>query len=160
VIFVTAGTQEPFDRLLQVIDVIAADLKDTTFIVQALQAKYVPKNIKVLHLIPHAEFKQHMDDAKLIISHAGMGTIITALEKRKPIIVIPRLLKYHEHRNEHQLATAKKMDELGYVDVAYDEDELIAKVKDMWPDKLQSRNAIGNIASETLIKSITDFIKY
>ena len=159
-IFVTAGTQEPFDRLIKVIDELAAQLKETTFVVQALHANYKPKYITVLNIITVAEFNNYVESAQLIISHAGMGTILSALEKSKPIIVIPRLLKYKEHRNEHQLATSKKMEALGYVDVAYDEEELKSKFLSMWPDKLQSRSAIGTVASEELLKSINLFIKY
>jgi len=159
-IFVTAGTQMPFDRLIKVIDELAFDLKGTTFVVQALHSRYKAKNFKVLNFIPFEEFNTYVDSAELIISHAGMGTIISALEKGKPIIILPRLMEYNEHRNEHQLATAKKMDALGYVNVAYDEQELKTKFLNMWPDKLKSLNTIGNTASAELIKSIYSFIKY
>jgi UDP-N-acetylglucosamine transferase subunit ALG13 len=159
-IFVTAGTQEPFDRLLKVIDDLASHMHEKTFVVQSLPSDYKPQNITVLNFIPSEEFNNYVDEAELIISHAGTGTIISALEKNKPIIIMPRLLMYHEHRNEHQLATARKMDELGYVDVAYDEDELKSKFLEMWPNKLKSRYTIGKIASEKLIQSIQSFIKF
>ena len=73
---------------------------------------------------------------------------------------MPRLIKYNEHRNEHQLATAEKMDALGYVDVAYDEHELKTKFLAMWPDNLRTKSTIGSVASKGLIDSIYTFIKY
>jgi UDP-N-acetylglucosamine transferase subunit ALG13 len=158
-IFLTTGTQEPFDRLLKVMDDIAFQLSDTTFIVQAFKFQYEVKNMKVLGFIPPEQFNTLFEEAELIISHAGMGTIISALVNKKPIIVMPRLMKYNEHRNEHQLATAKKFDALGYIRVAYDEDELKTKFFSIWPDNIKPLHNIGNLASNELIDSLRDFIK-
>ncbi|MFD2147084.1 glycosyltransferase [Mucilaginibacter antarcticus] len=159
-IFVTAGTQLPFDRLIKTIDNIAAELPGVRFVAQAVNSAYQAKNIEVLGFISPAEFNGYVDNSKLIISHAGMGTIISALVKHKPIIVIPRLVKYNEHRNEHQLATSRQMDRLNYVNVAYDEDELVTMFKQMWPDNLKPRNSISDVASNEIISSINNFIKY
>ncbi|MDB4925330.1 glycosyltransferase [Mucilaginibacter sp.] len=159
-IFVTAGTQLPFDRLIKTIDNIAAEFPSTCFVVQALHSNYKAKNINVLDFISPSDFAKYIDDAQLIISHAGMGTIISALVKKKPIIVMPRLAKFKEHRNEHQLGTTKQMDMLGYVDVAYDEYELIYKFRQMWPNRVVPRSSIGQVASESIISSLNDFIKY
>src|ERR1700712_1017834 len=126
-IFVTAGTQEPFDRLVKAVDKISLKASGTEFIVQALDSKYKTKNINVLNFVSPIEFEAYINEAELIISHAGMGTIISSLVKEKPLLIMPRLVKYREHRNEHQLATAKKMDEFGYVNVAYDETDLESK---------------------------------
>jgi len=159
-IFVTAGTQKPFDRLIKAVDELALNLNGVQIIAQSLTSNYVAKNITVLNLISPDDFNNYIDSAQLIISHAGMGTIISALVKSKPIIVMPRLVKYNEHRNEHQLATVQKMDSLGYVDVAYDETELKVKVSAMWPGNLKARSTINNVASDDLIKSIHAFIKF
>ena len=159
-IFVTAGTQLPFDRLMKAVDEMVADLKDTTIVVQAKNAVYKPKNFKILHFLAPTEFDICINEADLIISHAGMGTIITALVKKKPIIVVPRLVKFQEHRNEHQLGTCKQMDALAYVHVAYDEQQLKQIFTEMWPDNLKIRNSISNEASERFIKSVNEFIKF
>ena len=159
-IFVTAGTQLPFDRLIKVIDEIAGGHPEIEFVVQALKSDYKAKHIKILDFISPTDFNNYIDNSELIIAHAGMGTIISALVKQKPIIVVPRLTKYNEHRNEHQLATSKQMDHLSYVYVAYDEDELVAMFKWMWPDNLKPRNSIKEVASDNIISSIDDFIKY
>ncbi len=102
-IFVTAGTQLPFDRLVKVIDEIAFKLKDTRIVVQALNSVYETKNIEVVNFISSADFDKYLNEAQLIVSHAGMVTIILPLVNKKPIIVMPRLFKYNEHLNEHQL---------------------------------------------------------
>ena len=91
----------------------------------------------------------------MVIAHAGMGTILSALKQDKPIIVVPRLASLKEHRNDHQMATAMRMDELGYVYVAYDKKQLrdLLMQKDLKPLK-----HIGNQASDSLEKSLTEFI--
>ena len=73
-----------------------------------------------------AVFNQHVQNADLIISHAGMGNIITALENRKPIIVMNRQHALGEHRNDHQLDGLSWMGKLPGVYTATDQAELYA----------------------------------
>jgi UDP-N-acetylglucosamine transferase subunit ALG13 len=159
-VFVTAGTQLPFDRLVEAIDNIAAEYIGVKFIVQALKSNYKAKNIEVVSFLSSVDFANAFNNAELIISHAGMGTIISALEKKKPIIVMPRLFRFNEHRNDHQLGTARQMDLGGYVYVAYHEGELMTTFKKMWPNDLKIRNVIGDEPSKEFIKSLDDYIKY
>jgi UDP-N-acetylglucosamine transferase subunit ALG13 len=160
VIFVTAGTQLPFDRLVEAIDGIAGEYNDVKFVVQALTSKYKAKNVEVVHFLSTAEFASNLNDAQLIISHAGMGTIISALVNKIPIIVMPRLFAHNEHRNDHQLGTAKQMDLGGYVHVAYDSEGLVTLFKQMWPDNLTVRNAIGDEPADGFIHSLNNYIKF
>jgi UDP-N-acetylglucosamine transferase subunit ALG13 len=84
-----------------------------------------------------------------------MGTILSALQKDKPIIVFPRIAALGEHRNEHQLATARKFKEMRTVNVAMNEEELTSMLLNGSQTTLQH---IGNSASPSLIQSIKDFI--
>jgi len=154
-IFCTIGTQAPFDRFLQIVDDIAASFCDEEIVVQAFHDKYEPKNVKTVQLLPPDEFNHIFAEARLIVSHAGMGTIISALTMDKPIVVFPRIAALGEHRNEHQLATAKKMNELGYVYVANDEDELRELVT---KKELQPLHKLGQFASKELIEDIQNVI--
>ena len=158
-IFVTAGTQLPFDRLVEAVDSIAAEYKDAKFVVQALTSTYKANNIEVTNFLSAAEFTNHLNNAQLIVSHAGMGTIISALVKKIPIIVMPRLFEFNEHRNDHQLGTAKQMDLGGYVHVAYDAKDLITMFKQMWPNNLNIRNVIGDEPADEFIESLNNYIK-
>lgn len=153
-IFVTIGTQLPFDRLVRIIDNLAPQLNEE-IVAQVYKCGFTPKNIKTVDFLAPDEFNNLFDKARLIISHAGMGTILSALQKDKPIVVFPRIAALGEHRNEHQLATAKKFKELGSVYVAMNEDELKTILLRM---NLEPLAAIGKYASPDLIKSITDFI--
>lgn len=153
-IFVTIGTQLPFDRLIRIIDNLAPQLNEE-IIAQVYKCGFTPRNIKTVEFIAPDEFNSLFDKARLIVSHAGMGTILSALQKNKPIIVFPRIAALGEHRNEHQLATARKFKEMGTVNVAMDEEELTALLLN---GELTALQHIGNSASPSLIQSIEDFI--
>lgn len=160
-IFVTIGTQEPFDRLIKSIIEIAK-LTDEKFVVQAPVFKSDAENIQFIDFLSPKDYLSTFKKAKLIVSHAGMGTILTALTNNKPLIILPRLIHYGEHRNEHQLATAKKIKELKYAYVAFDEKELHEMVlKFLESDVIiPACDPIRSFASEPLINSISEFIHY
>lgn len=154
-IFVTVGTQLPFDRLIRAVDEVVPCLNGERIIAQTNGGKYVAKNIECKKYFSTAEFDALISQSRLIISHAGTGIIISAMRHGKPVIIMPRRASLGEHRNEHQLATARKMDELKFVNVAYDEQQLRDFIQNK---KIQSVNLLGDCASDKLIQSITDFI--
>ena len=160
-IFVTIGTQEPFDRLIKAVDQIAAEHKEVEFVAQTVSSKYVVRHMKTFDFIAPGEYNKILSDSSLIVSHAGIGTIISALQINKPIIVLNRIAKLGEHRNEHQLATVKKMKKLNFVHTANDENDLKNKLKLFIEDQksLPSLHQLGKDASPELTKSIRDFIQ-
>ncbi len=155
-ILVTVGTDKPFDRMLKVIDRWVGETGRKDVFAQIGEGGWEPQHIPFVNFMEPAEFKQRFAEATLIIGHAGMGTILSALLHGKPILVVPKLARLGEHRNEHQTATAKRMMELGNVNVAFDEDELLAKLHQV--DDLRARTPIGAHASGGLVKGIHDFI--
>ncbi len=159
-IFVTIGTQEPFDRLIKSIIKIAK-VTDEQFIVQTPTYMSETKNVQFVDFLSPEEYLAVFKKSKLVISHAGMGTILTALTYNKPLVILPRLIRYGEHRNEHQLATAKKMEELKYVYVTYDENELKEMVLKLLKAETISPTCepIKPYASESLINSLSEYIR-
>src|SRR5690606_21176889 len=83
-----------------------------------------PAHIKFAPFLDPPEFRKRVTEARAIVAHAGMGSIITALELGKPIVVMPRRGDLRETRNDHQIATAKQLVDLGRVQAAYDEEQL------------------------------------
>lgn len=154
-IFVVTGTQLPFDRLIKILDE-TAPLLGEEMVAQVNSGDYQPKHIKTVALLPPDEFDELFCKARLIVAHAGIGTILTALQYSKPIIIFPRIAALGEQRNEHQLATANKMKEAGWVYVATNKEELLTLLlkHDLHPLK-----KIGSTASSSLIQSISDFIE-
>ena len=153
-IFVVTGTQLPFDRLIRMLDEIAPQLHEE-IVAQVNGTGYLPRHVNTIDLLPPDEFDRLFSSARLIVAHAGIGTIITAMQQQKPVIIFPRIATLGEHRNEHQLATAEKMKEAGWVYVANTKEELSALLQR--PD-LHPLCTIGSSASESLVESITDFI--
>ena len=115
-IFLTVGTQFPFDRLVKAVDKAAgANGFEEHIVAQIGESSYCPENFEAAPALEKAVFDQHISKADCIISHAGMGTITMALDHRKPLLVMPRLKKYGEVVNDHQRAIAKKFEQLGYL---------------------------------------------
>jgi UDP-N-acetylglucosamine transferase subunit ALG13 len=158
-IFVTVGSQLPFDRLIQAIDEIAPSLKDNNIVAQVFGMKYQPKNIKTLDYIAPADFKGYIDAADLIISHAGTGTILSVAQLAKPLIVFPRSGKLKETRNDHQMATCRKLEEISLLQVAYDKHELKEKIDAFYRNELPLMHKITSYASPELLNSISSFIE-
>ena len=130
-IFVTVGTQDkPFVRLISAVEqaVIRGDITDEV-IVQAGNTKYTSNVLNVLNYVPFDSFNEYIKKADIIITHGGVGSILNALKLKKKIIAVPRLAKYGEHINDHQLQVIKKMTEDGYILSAENEDEIVDKIK-------------------------------
>ena len=124
-IFVAVGTQFAFDRLIRYVDEWAAH-HQVTGIAQIADGEYQPQQLQWERFLTTTTFNQHLQQAELIISHAGMGNIITALENRKPIIVMNRQHALGEHRNDHQLDGLTWMGQLRGVYTATTQTELNA----------------------------------
>lgn len=113
-IFVSAGTQFPFDRLIKMVDRLVDETGEEV-VAQAIPDKYMPRNFSLRSVIPQKEYSELVDRCDLVVAHAGMGIIITAMRLGKPILVLPRLASRGEHRNEHQTSTVAHLEEMGYV---------------------------------------------
>ena len=100
-IFVGVGTQFPFDRLIRCVDEWALE-NQVAVHAQIAEGEYTPQHASWDRFMTTDAYNQKLTSAELIISHAGMGNIITALENGKPIIVMNRQFKLGEHRNDHQ----------------------------------------------------------
>lgn len=156
-ILVTVGTDLPFDRMVKVIDAWARERGRNDVFAQIGVGGWKPEYIRYSEFLQPDEFKEYFKSAKVIISHAGMGTILSALLHCKPILVMPKLAKLGEHRNEHQTATAIKMKEIGNINTAFDEIELRNHLDHL--DELKPSTQIGSFASQGLINGISEFIK-
>ena len=132
-ILVTLGTQDKtFVRLLEKINqLINQGLIQDKVIVQAGFTKYSSDNMEIFDLIPQDEFNNLMSKADLVITHGGVGNIISALEKNKKVIAVPRLAKYGEHINDHQTQIIAKFNDLGYIIGLQDVDELDRAIKEV-----------------------------
>jgi UDP-N-acetylglucosamine transferase subunit ALG13 len=156
-IFVVVGSMFPFDRLIKTIDEWASDKKDIVITAQIGASSYVPKNLDFIESLNAIDFNNTFAESDLVISHAGMGVILKSLVENKPIIVMPRLLKFKELTTDHQLATAKVLRKRGYVNVAMDEEELVKLLA--IPQNISVIHKINEFASKDLINALRLFFQ-
>ena len=155
-ILVILGTQDkPFNRLLEAVDKACQKkiIKDKV-IVQAGTTKYESKNMEIFDLISMNKFNSLVGKADLIITHGGVGSIIQGLKKGKKIIAVPRLKKYGEHTNDHQLQIVDEFTRQGYIMPCKDLNKLedvLDKVKTFKTKKYMSNNT-------KMLSIITNFI--
>jgi UDP-N-acetylglucosamine transferase subunit ALG13 len=127
-ILVTVGTHtDPFLRLIEGMDRVAAGL-DEEVIMQTGVAAYHPKAATAFAFTSQEHMEELCREARIIVSHAGSGCILTALRRGKPLVVMPRLGRYGEHINDHQIELAHALSEMGALLVANDADELQERV--------------------------------
>ena len=153
-IFVTIGTQLPFDRLIKALDEWNASAQKDIF-AQIGKGKYHPKYMKYTSYLEPTEFQSYFSEANIIISHAGMGTIISSLMQQKTVIVLPRRSELGEHRNNHQMATCKKFQNRKGCFVAWNEKELLKhlfKLDDLKPGSL------SEYTSSPLLNTLREYI--
>lgn len=122
-ILVTIGLMYGFDRLIKEMDEIAGRM-DEEVIMQIGETTYEPKNARYFRFASKEEMDGLYDDARVVVCHAGVGSILTALERGKPIIAVPRRKKYGEHVDDHQLDIAGEMEKEGRITVVCDVGEL------------------------------------
>ncbi len=155
-ILVTVGTELPFDRLVRAVDLWARETGRSDVFAQIGQNAWRPSFIPAVEFLAPAEFNRCFTQASVIISHAGMGTILSALRFEKPILVMPRRAALGEQRNDHQMATAQQLLALGKINVAFDEHELHQRLQSL--DTLAVRDHTGMFASSSLIAAVRGFI--
>jgi UDP-N-acetylglucosamine transferase subunit ALG13 len=107
-----AGTQFPFPRLDEVVLSVARQRPEWALVYQAgpgasLQPFASLPNLQARPLFEAEHYRQLFAEAELVVTHAGMGNILTCLEQGKPFLMMPRLARLGEHRNDHQQDTAE-----------------------------------------------------
>lgn len=155
-IFVCVGTQLAFDRLIVAVDQWAGAGPGREVFAQIGPSRLRPRHIQHAEFVSPKECSERMTGADAVVAHAGIGTILTALELGKPLLVMPRRAEFGEHRNDHQLATASRFAELGRVSVAFDETELAVRLDEL--DRVAARPRISASASEPLLTALRAFI--
>jgi UDP-N-acetylglucosamine transferase subunit ALG13 len=120
-IFVTIGSLFPFDRLIRLMDDLAPRWPSEVFFAQTGDGSYQPRNMDFARSLPAPVFAEKLRESRLLVAHAGMGTVISALEARRPVVVLPRDMSLFEHTTDHQMATARWLSGKRGIHVAMDE---------------------------------------
>jgi UDP-N-acetylglucosamine transferase subunit ALG13 len=136
-----------------------APLIPSEIVTQRGYSRYLPKNTKYFDFVSMEEAIEYIQKSELVVSHAGIGTIILCKEQGVPVLILPRRKGYGEHMNDHQMEIAKVLEERGdeNIHVIYQEDQLEESISKIL--KVERRNsAAENFGKAKLIKTIREFI--
>lgn len=125
-VFVTVGSQKfQFDRLLKKVDqLVETGVISEPVFMQSGCCAYQPLHCAAKAFLDRDEFAQKLDQADLIITHAGAGTIVGSMKRGKKIIAVPRRKQYGEHVDDHQLQILRQFEQTGQICVCYEVGEL------------------------------------
>ena len=128
-IFVTSGSMLPFDRLFKIVDdAVSRQIITNTVFGQIGEGSYEPKYFKFERFLEKAKYDSMVATSDVMLAHAGIGTIIQALDSGTPLLVLPRRAELGEHVNNHQVTTAEKFESLGHV-LSFQESNLAQKLR-------------------------------
>jgi len=146
-IFITLGTQkQSFKRLLDEIESCKI-LDNEEIVAQIGYTKFVSEKIKTIDFLETDEFNKYIQNSEFVITHGGVGSIFDALLKDKKVIAMPRLKKYNEHIDDHQIEICDKLASLGYI-INYN------------PDKYEGEENITDLEQEVNFLRSNIFQKY
>ena len=154
-IFASLGNaRQPFNRFLQMVDE-AAERAGMRTLLQTGHSTYRPKAADAVDFVTRPEFEELVRAADSVIMHAGVGSVMTALQLGKIPIVVPRRLDHGEHIDNHQFQLAAELSRLGWCRVANGTDELLDALRT--PPDAASRN--GNMSNQLMRNLVSDFIR-
>ena len=116
-IFVTIGTQLSFPRLLSLMNLWAGSHLELV-IAQIGNDPGLYPNLRTVTRLNRVDYESTLDGCRAVIAHAGIGTILQCAYRKKPLIIVPHRAKYGEHRNDHQLDTARRFSHFDGITVA------------------------------------------
>ena len=153
-ILATVGMQLPFPRLMAALDRLAPLLGARVLAQTGPDTGRYPGLETVERLLPQ-DFAVAVAQARVIVAHAGIGTVLTAKAACKPLILFPRRHALGEHRNDHQIATARQLQGERGLHVAWGEADLERLLR---APALAGMTAAPGPHAPALIAHIRDFI--
>lgn len=155
-IFITVGSQKfQFNRLLEAVDKLAGDgtIREPVF-AQTGYSDYKPKYYDFTAFLDQDEFARKMDKAEIVITHGGTGAIIGAVKKGKKVIAVPRLARYGEHVDDHQLQLVGQFHALGLICQCDDTENIGQALETVRKTEYQTYKS----DTQAIIQSIEDFL--
>lgn len=157
-IFVTVGSMLPFDRLVRAADAWAAATDHEVF-AQIGDSRYQPRHMAYARMLTPGEFMQKLRAASLVVAHAGMGTVISAMEAGKPIVVVPRRAADREVTTDHQIHTANWLKEKPGIYVAATEADVPSVIGSALAALDAAPTPLQDSAPPEFISRIRSFLK-
>lgn len=121
---------------------------------QSGYSSYEPINYQTFDFKPEGEMSNIIKESDILITHAGVGTITTALQLRKKVVVMPRLKQYGEHVDDHQIEIAEAYYQKGYIALANNKEKLVDILKNIKNINFQEYNP----EPSTIVSSIEQYL--
>ncbi len=155
-IFVTVGSQKfQFNRLLKEIDrLVGEKVINEEIFAQTGDSDYIPTNFEYKNYLDRDEFKTAMEQSEIVITHGGTGVIIGAVKQGKKVIAVPRLKKYGEHVDDHQIQLLKEFEKMKLIYTCYESEDLGKAVVEV--RKITYREYVSNTVN--IIDSLKEYI--
>ena len=157
-VFASVGSMFAFDRFVRAVDDWAAAHPAVPVLIQIGSGAYEPTTAAFVRMMPPALYQQRIQQAKLFVAHAGMGSIIAAIQAGKPLLMMPRRFDLGEHTTDHQFATLAKFADRAGLHSAATVDDLHAKIDALLADGGAAPAPITPYASAELIGRLRAFI--
>ena len=120
-IFVTVGASPfAFDRMLEAV----AQLPGERLFVQHGPGEPPAEAARAVDFLSFAELIEAIATADVVVSHAGAGSVICALQAGHTPVLVPRLQHHGETVDDHQLELARALEAQRRVVVAWDSDRI------------------------------------
>ncbi|WP_372916421.1 glycosyltransferase [Sandarakinorhabdus sp.] len=158
-VFVSVGSMLAFDRLARAMDEWAAANPEIPVEIQIGKGDYEPRRARWVRKLALPDYQARVQDCALFVAHCGMGSIISAIEAGKPILMLPRLQAQGEHNTDHQLATARHVGIRPGLHVAADADDLKARASTLLADTGSAPAPISRFADPGFTTRIRAFIE-
>lgn len=156
-IFITLGSQKfQFDRLLKAVDELVANgtIKDEVF-AQSGASNYEPEHYESKDFLNREEFQHVMEHSTIVITHGGTGAIISAIKCGKKVVAVPRLKKYGEHIDDHQLQLITQFTKSNLISSCED----VSKLGDVLEETKIKKYATYQSNTGRYLKEISEFIE-
>ena len=155
-IFVTLGSQKfQFNRLLMELDKLVEEKKISNDIfAQIGYSDYKPKNYEFKEFLDREQFAEFMDKCDTVITHGGTGAIVGAVKREKKVIAVPRLAKFGEHVDDHQLQIIDQFTDMNFIVGVKETNEIYEALEQL--KTIEFKKYISN--TENIIKSIEEFL--
>ena len=157
-IFVSVGSMFPFDRMIRLMDTWAAQHPDEEVFAQIGGGSYEPKHMRCQRILPPNEYKTMVRSCRIIVAHAGTGSVFTASEFRIPIVLIPRRAANKEHTTDHQIDTAKWLEGKPGIFVVWSDDELAPVIERAGQAQNNMQSLIPQSAPAPFLERIRRFL--
>jgi UDP-N-acetylglucosamine transferase subunit ALG13 len=141
----------PFERMIRAMDEWASHHSGEEVLAQIGAGQYEPQHMRWQRIYGPDEYKTIVRACRILVAHAGTGSAFTASEFDKPVVLIPRRAAQKEHTTDHQLDTAKWLEDKPGIFVAWNDGDISPQIE-------RAGQAVGNLQSRIPLAAPQPFL--